>query len=232
MSNIIIPGQAGSQMEQHVPFATAGEMDNYEDDPDYADAFEPALWLLLHKHDITMDPTMSMDDQLNKRDIGLLSHSFWKWAIYVNWQTVWAQKIPPHHMAVHFNNTLVGIISPFLTARTCWSCRLGDPTRKANGQPADGGFDENLMFMTLPLTQQIMHPTWPKRLPLCYPAHPCPRCKNYDWFASTVRIEAFQRDAAEHLAVETGEDDFATEMRMTHDVLGRDGQMGYARTKV
>ncbi len=206
-----------------IPFMT-DNVDGWEDqESDYADAFEPALWLIMEKQDIRMDPTLSKEEQLSNRDIGILSHSFWKWTIHVNWSTTWAQKIPPHHMAVHFNGVLVGIISPFLTIRTCWSCRLGDPTRTPGGQPARNGYDEKWFYITYPGSTI--------KLPAVYPAHPCPECGAYDWFANTVEIEQFQRDAAEHLAVATGDDVHATDMRVTHDPRG-EGKMGYARTKV
>jgi len=236
MSSIILPGQSPSTAAtkgDRVPLITGEWEDEYEDEPDFADAFEPALWLLLHQHDITMDPTLSKEDQLKGREIGVLEASFWKWKIFVNWQTKWAQVIPPQHMAVHFNGEQVGIISPYLTVRTCWNCRLGDPTRSpGGGGPANNGFDEDSYYIKTPTAQLLMNPDLPRRIPAVYPAYPCPRCKQYDWFARSITIEQFQRDAAEHLAVETGEDEIATDMRVTHDVLGRDGKMGYARTNV
>jgi len=232
MSNIIIPGQKSAPTMGHVPLITDAAFDEYDDEPDYADAFEPALWLILHQHDIVMDPTISQEAQLKGREIGVLEASFWKWKIFVNWQTKWAQKIPPQHMAVHFNGVLVGIISPYLTVRTCWNCRIGDPTRSPGGTaPAKNGFDDGSYYIQTPRAQLILNPNLPIRLPACYPAHPCPRCRQYDWFAKSVTIEQFQRDAAEHLAVETGDDEHATDMRVTHDVMGREG-MGYARTNV
>ena len=70
-----------------IPFMT-DNVDGWEDqESDYADAFEPALWLIMEKQDIRMDPTLSKEEQLSNRDIGILSHSFWKWTIHVKWST-------------------------------------------------------------------------------------------------------------------------------------------------
>lgn len=231
--------------------------DEYDEDPEFSDLFEPALWLIHQHHDIRLDPTVDYKRDAQQRmdtaNIGVLSHTFGPWRIYVNWSTDWAQKIPPHHMAVEFsakhttsgrsrNSTefrLVGIISPYLTMRTCWNCGRGNP--KINGEYSDDGYWVNVDRDKIAAAVQAGNITWeegedfPERVPAVLPHHACIKCGEFDWFGdvqygATARPEDFQRDAAESLAIVTGIDSIATSMRMTHSPAG--GKAGFARTTV
>ena len=201
---------------------------NWIEDPEYSDEFEPALWIILQRYDISMDPTMGLEAAMAARDIGLLTAKFGKWSIAINWATQWAQKIPPHHLAVEFNGDLVGILSPWLTMRTCWSCGRGNPIGP------DGKFHEDLLYV----------PTKAGPMPAVLPAHACPGrlekhnsqvirrpCGKFDWFAHFVTREDFQRDAAEVVAKDTGEDYLAADMAVVHDPTGQE-KPRYVETNV
>lgn len=217
--------------QEGVPLLQDTDLDDggWEEDPEYSDEFEPALWILLERYDIQMDPTLSFEDSMAGRDIGVLTAKFWKWTISLNWQTVWARHIPPHHMAVEFDGTEVGIISPWLTLRTCWKCRRGNPIGR------DGKYSENGLWV---YSKQI------GRVPAVLPAHPCPGrlqkvgeevvripCGEYDWYASFVSREQFQRDAAEEVAKDTNDDTLAQEMAVVHDPSGQE-KPRYVNTEV
>lgn len=222
------------------------EDESLDEDPEYSDEFEPAIWLIHHNYDITMDPTIDQgktrDEQLAQAEIGILEADFGGWKIYVNWQLKWAQKIPPHHMGVERRGVLVGIVSPYLTMRTCWNCGRGDALH-------DGEWNDDRMWVKVNrkvLEERISAGaitleeanTMPARIPAVLPAHPCPKpdCKQYDWFGDMgdgliARREDFQRDAAEALAERTGKENVAIDMRMHHDPTG-EGKMSYAHTGV
>lgn len=234
-----------------------GDEDLYDEDPEYSDEFEPGLWLIHQHHDIILDPTVDYKrderQRLDSANLGVLSHTFGCWRIYVNWQTVWAQKIPPHHMAIEFGAggmggvkkrastewRLVGIISPYLTMRTCWSCGRGNPS--INGRYTDDGYWVRVDRDKIAAAVHAGNITWeegeafPDKVPAVLPAHACVRCGEYDWFGDTqfgavARREDFQRDAAESLARVTGISSIATSMRMTHDPSGKGS--GFATTAV
>jgi len=199
--------------------------------------------------------------RLDSANLGVLSHTFGIWRIYVNWSTAWAQKIPPHHMAVEFgvkglggwkrSSTmwrLVGIISPYMTMRTCWSCGRGNPI-------VNGKFDERGYYVAVNVDRvestlrdlQGVRPNAsrqdlaqalfgcdeiPDKIPAVLPHHPCggklptgKMCGEYDWFGdcggAIARPEDFQRDCAEALALVTGDDIHATTMRQIHDPTGQ-----------
>lgn len=235
--------------------------DEYEEDPEYADIFEPALWLILQNHDINLDPTIdygkTRSEQLAKAQLGVLYHSFGNWNIAVNWQTLWAQSIPPHHFAVHFcakyegsksrastGEVLVGIMSPYFLLRTCWQCRLGDPIGP------DGDWNEERYYKPLnhalidqAVSDESLTPDEGAQLktdlidkaPKVVPAMPCPDCEMYDWFGDLhggiiARPEDFISDAADELAKITGLDHLAKDMRLIHGAPGE--KMRYAGTVV
>ena len=242
--------------------------DEYDEDPEYSDLFEPALWLIHQAHDIRLDPTVDYNrdrqQRLEQANLGVLDHTFGVWRIYVNWQTTWAQKIPPHHMAVEFGAKgmggirrastewrLVGIISPYLTMRTCWNCAHGNPI--VNGRFDERGYwvsvnkdrveatmrqlREERPDMTDEEFAQVLFgmDEIPDRVPAVWPHHPCSKCGEYDWFGDCsgviARPEDFQRDCAESLAIVTGDDVHATTMREIHDPTGRRATR-YAQTAV
>lgn len=249
-----------SKSEMNLGLMGQDDEELYDEDPEFSDEFEPGLWLIHQHHDIRMDPTVDYKKDLGTRmdnaNIGVLTHTFGCWRIYVNWSTEWAQKIPPHHMAVEFGAghtggmrskrastewRLVGIISPYMTMRTCWSCRRGNPI-------IDGRFNEDGYWVRADpdkieaaVVAGNVTPeeaaVFPDKIPAVFPAHACPAvgCGEYDWFGdmqfgATARREDFQRDAAESLALVTGMDNLATDMRMTHDPTGQGA--GFARTTV
>jgi len=232
--------------------------DDYDEDPEFSDLFEPALWLVHEQYDIRLDPTVdykkTVGERMDSANLGVLQHTFGNWRIYVNWQTVWAQKIPPHHMAVEFGSrglggerrsstvwSLVGIISPYLTMRACWNCARGNPI--VNGQYDDNGYYKEInrervdaalaeMRLTDPTVteEEFADVTFgadriPTRIPAVLPHHPCPACGEYDWFGDTggviARPDDFQRECAETLALVTGQDELAVEMRKIHDPTGQ-----------
>ena len=189
---------------------------SWDELPEISDEFEPGLFIVMEQYDISMDPTMGNDQAMRNRDLGVLGASFGivddsrkQWSILVNWQTVWADRIPPHHMGVAYDGQPVGIISSFLTMRACWKCALGQPI--VNGEYSDDGY---------------YRPGG--KIPWVLPAHPCPRCKEYDWWGTGTSIiggiqarrEDFQRSAAEHLERMTGKEGVADSMSMVH---GTDG---------
>lgn len=220
MAALLLPKHA--RVDKRVGMVDPFNEDQWEDSPEYSDEFEPALWLIHHEHDIHMDPTVDIgktkQERLAQAQLGVLWARFNHWSIAVNWQTQWARTIPPHHMAVEYKNTLVGILSPYLLMRTCWNCRRGNPVR------ANGDWDEAGYYSYLSPVMRAARPDLPPRAPAVLPAHPCPAkgCGAYDWFGAPsgdviVRREDFQRDAAEAIADKSGQHRLATEMRMSHD---------------
>ena len=198
---------------------------SWEEDPEISDEFEPCLWVVMQQNDITMDPTMSAEDSLRGSNIGILSASFGKWTIFVNWQLKWSQVIPPHHVGVEYDGELKGVISPYLTMRTCWHCRRGNPLN------SDGVYNDAGYWVYPPKGFLAKYPFMPNKWPAVYPANPCPDCGEYDWFAATIEREALQRDAAEETARLTEIDKLAMDMRIKHDPMGNEG-MSVAKTNV
>ena len=219
MATLILPKHA---VNSKVPLVDISDDDQWEDSPEYSDEFEPALWVIHHQHDIRMDPTIdagkTKQERLAMAQLGVLWARFGLWNIAVNWQTQWAQTIPPHHMAVEYKGELVGILSPYLLMRTCWKCRRGNPLR------SDGAWDERGYYAYLPKVMRVARPELAPRAPAVLPAHPCPAkgCGAWDWFGSrdgevVVRREDFQRDAAEAIADISGNHRLAVSMRQQHD---------------
>jgi hypothetical protein len=150
--------QADNMKTSTIDFLDPSKEDEYDEDPEFSDLFEPGLWLINQHHDIILDPAIhgrrTPTERLDSANLGVLEHSFGPWKIYVNWQIKWAQKIPPHHMAVEFaqrtdaaqdgtrstktDYKVVGIISPYMTCRCCWNCGRGNPI--VNGQYDDEGY--------------------------------------------------------------------------------------------
>lgn len=221
----------GASMRPDVPLVDVDSDDGgWHEDPEISDEFEPAYWIICETHDIRMDPTIAPDKARATADLGVFTAQFGRWSIYLNWQTRWAQQIPPHHLLVEYNGTPVGIISPFLILRACWKCGRGQPIR-------DGRFTEDAYWARLQPAMRALHPDWPERIPAVLPAHPCPRCGEHDWWGNSGLIgahlatrEDFQRDAAEEVARLTNTDALAREMAVVHSTTG--GPQRYVRTTV
>ena len=201
----------------------------WTDTPEVSDEFEPAFWVILQTNDISFDPTLSKEQAAKTVDLGVLTAHFRPWEIHLNWSTGWAQKIPPHHMAVLWQGIEQAIISPYLIVRTCWKCRRGSP------RGPDGSWDEERMWIRPTPEQLLQAPDLPQRLPAVMPAYPCPggqqwypllrqyrqvRCGEYDWFGRNARREQFQFDAALAAGkIVRAEEGLPDEDRLVNDML-------------
>lgn len=155
-----------------------------EESPETDQTFELALWVIAHRHDISLDPDLVGDKAevasmigVKEADFGGADGKLWK--VRVNWnQHGWAGKIPAGYAQIHYAGTEVAIIGPWLTIRTCWHCGL-------KGWRTDVGA---------------------AKIGIVLPNVECPHCGEKDWFGIFVTPENFIRDASEMIADECGAD--------------------------
>ena len=226
-----ILGQHAPKHDGTVGFISPQDIDSgrYSEDPEYSDEFEPIYWLLMEYHDIRMDPTLSMDKQMEGAEIGLLTVDFAPWSATINWSTTWQEGLPPHNYRVKYRGEAVAVMSPYLLVRTCPFCRLGDP--RVNGLWDPAGLFLHTYCPRHPITGQETR----KDFPAVAPAHACRgpayqgkllgTCRQFDWFGTGILLgsgemsprEVLQRDAAEALAVRTNKDKFAQDFAQPYN---------------
>jgi len=171
--------------KESVPMVAEGMEGLYdEEDPPADGTFEIALQVVVHHlpYDLELDPTMSKEATQADMDRGVCSATFGgdsgnMWNIDLNWQTRWAGKIPPGYARIAFRDIDVGIIGPWATVRTCWSCGMSgfaDPKAKIGR---------------------------------VVPEVPCPNCGQLDWWGQVIDPSMFERDAAEEMARVCGKSD-------------------------
>jgi len=175
--------------KSHIMSVDAATEDLYEEEsPETDQTFELALWVLAHQKDIRLDPDLHGDEAEVASNLGVVEGAFGGpnndlWKIEVNWnQYEWAGKMPPGYCRVRYADIEVGIIGPWLTIRTCWSCGLK-------------GWRDGM-----------------KGIGNVLPGVECPHCNKLDWFGVLVTPEQFIRDAAEFIANDTGANDDTYEM--------------------
>ena len=46
------------------------------------------------------------------------------WTLILNGNSTWDQHIPPGHLEVQWKGKRIAVLSPYMTGRICWACRL------------------------------------------------------------------------------------------------------------
>lgn len=150
-----------------------------EEDPEGEHIFYLGSMVAIHQvaKPPEVDPTISSKKQIDAGlDQGVLKGKFDKWEVQLNWRPVWTGKIPPRHLRVLWNGEEIGVLSPYMTARTCPTCGLG------------GWRDKS------------------RKIGLVIPSQPCPRCHTSDWKGSVVTEDDFEKDCAAWLAIHNADD--------------------------
>lgn len=103
--------------------------------------------------------------------VGVFTASFDGWKATVNWTPEKRGSLPPNYIAIEFHDSVVGIIGPYATIRTCHRCGLSgfsDPER----------------------TKPCLKPSFKGRDGVWYLV-PCPNCEAFDWMGQLVMPEDF-----------------------------------------
>lgn len=124
---------------------------------------------------VFFDPHLSGARQQKQFDVGVFDTRFDTFRAVVNWTKEKHGSIPRAHILVAYDDTTIGIISPYRTTRICFKCDLEGYRDEAKTQP------------------------W------VVPNKGCPRCTMLDWWGhkphpGTGRIIASKLDVLEKAA--------------------------------